>query len=70
MSGGNKTPRPTQLARELQSVVGLLDRATGLTIESRDGDLEVFVAALLALWNARTLVAGIAVELGAKDGAR
>jgi hypothetical protein len=48
----------------------MLDRAIALVIETRaDDDLEAFVSALLAIRNARVLVAGIAEELGANGGA-
>jgi hypothetical protein len=48
----------------------MLDRAIALVIETRaDDDLEAFVSALVAIRNARVLVAGMAEELVANRGA-
>ena len=65
-----RATRRGHFARELQGVATMLDRAIALVIETRaDDDLEAFVAALLAIRNARVLVAGMAEELGANGGA-
>lgn len=62
--------RRQHFARELQSVAAMLDHAVALVIETRaDDDLEAFVSALVAIRNARVLVAGLAAELGANGGA-
>lgn len=76
MSSRRKRREPAQLtrrghfARELQGIATMLDRAIALVIETRaDDDLEAFVSALVAIRNARVLVAGMAEELVANRGA-
>ena len=69
MSTRRRSQEPARVAGR-QHFARELDRALALVIETRaDDDLKAFVSALVAVRNARMLVAGLAVELGAGGGA-